>query len=1003
MLIGLVKWFNEEKGFGIVENPIEGEFFLHINNFITKPQKIAQGSSIIFSKKIDNKKNRNIAENCRFIGSIDDWDLIVNFLDKPDIVKIEEEFKGRGRHGNPFHYKETNSYSLKELSAKQLIKIISENEISRMITNYFDFKLNKKLFICYCDFIEKRITKNIEKDKANSILAEIYSHFGKNLNNEIIFSIWKTKSYKYIAYNEENEFEISEKVLNTFINEIGISELKRIIKYDFGAIFCNNYTISLYENLDKLTSDEISNLYNFLEFTGEENRKNNKFKLDEFYTEKYLSELYEKTNKLGLIYSNEDYNKYDRIKQNIQSQISEENKIKIHEAINNVIVTNCFEEFKPELWIKGILEIVPFEFISKTFLNNETRNEKRTIILSKLSSLQQSELLMKYYENNNWEKTFELIEYLNQREEALIRNIELFDITNLLINNFTFSNYDYIYKFKTLIKSIPLTNDLKERLRNNLKSEIEEISVDRLITIYNDLKDFEIILNNNQLLELLENKVLEYSELTELILKITDSCNLNAFRKIVLNSIVDISNWKIFKFLDSCEQNYELAKVIIDECYSKIEESDYVFQEKINYFKKKDSFILSNYFLDKFYKEFSKRYPNIIFDLAMYTNHNNAKILSYQNLTFNSENEIVNFILNAETLNISDKVKVTNKPLTDFIDFFKSNSDINLTEDFKKFLNLNKGIVQCLSIKFLIYQFYKNIINKTKLIEIINSYQWTEISALLIKEFIQESTYTEKILLDKLNVIFKSHFEVLLSQKFTKRTFIDNFTISNILKRCNGRKYYNGDLWQKNGVSRWYVSGEVEIYYKDKLNCYCEGRPWKKESFWDSQSNKQLSQQYEKYWCKTSYCAARNDTVDMELPFQDWTISEISCALNITVEKIALATLAGWVNRMNQIVEHLYCRKCNEVLRPLPFKPVILGYYAVPLFHCINDNCTEKQTIRFTHCLNGKCESHLTSEPLDSRDCESCKPSDLNHIGLKCNFCGESCPSCSGYNNRILV
>ena len=187
------------------------------------------------------------------------------------------------------------------------------------------------------------------------------------------------------------------------------------------------------------------------------------------------------------------------------------------------------------------------------------------------------------------------------------------------------------------------------------------------------------------------------------------------------------------------------------------------------------------------------------------------------------------------------------------------------------------------------------------------------------------------------------------------------------------------------------------------MNCYCEGRPWKKESIWNSQTNNPSIEKHEFYWCRTSYCAARNDSVNLNKSYKQWTLPEISAALDIKIEKIALATLAGWANRMNQIVSHLICRSCNEVLRPLPFKPSTLGYYAVPLFHCINYKCTNKQIIRFTHCLNGKCESHKTSEPLDSRDCVSCNPSDPFHTGLKCHYCGSSCPACSGHYDRIVA
>ena len=58
MLIGLVKWFDADKGFGVVGTPDEEEYFLHINSFTTKPEKILKGTSIAFSPKIDKAKNR---------------------------------------------------------------------------------------------------------------------------------------------------------------------------------------------------------------------------------------------------------------------------------------------------------------------------------------------------------------------------------------------------------------------------------------------------------------------------------------------------------------------------------------------------------------------------------------------------------------------------------------------------------------------------------------------------------------------------------------------------------------------------------------------------------------------------------------------------------------------------------------------------------------------------------------------------------------------------------
>ena len=102
MLIGLVKWFDADKGFGIIGTPGGEEYFLHKNSFITKPEKILKGTPIAFSPKPDKAKNRNSADNRRLVGISEDWIVILSYLGKSDSVRIEVEVTGRGKRGNPY-------------------------------------------------------------------------------------------------------------------------------------------------------------------------------------------------------------------------------------------------------------------------------------------------------------------------------------------------------------------------------------------------------------------------------------------------------------------------------------------------------------------------------------------------------------------------------------------------------------------------------------------------------------------------------------------------------------------------------------------------------------------------------------------------------------------------------------------------------------------------------------------------------------------------------------
>ena len=178
--------------------------------------------------------------------------------------------------------------------------------------------------------------------------------------------------------------------------------------------------------------------------------------------------------------------------------------------------------------------------------------------------------------------------------------------------------------------------------------------------------------------------------------------------------------------------------------------------------------------------------------------------------------------------------------------------------------------------------------------------------------FLEQSEFAEKILLSSLEKIFYSHFEVLLNQSFDRKSFLENFTISNILNACNGRKYYNAKLWQD---KRWYFQGVVTTYTQEKLNCFCEGRPWKKESMWNSQSNTPSTEKYDFYWCKTSYCAERNDSRDVQKSFQHWTITEIASVLNITIEKIARAKACGVLSSCVWVLWNCI----QEVISPIDF------------------------------------------------------------------------------------
>lgn len=517
MLIGIIKWFNSVRGFGVVENPEEGEFFLHINNFINSPKSNLipefniEKEVIAFNKKIDSEKNRKVAEDCHLLGETGDWELIMNYLEKPDNVSIEEMFTGRGRSGNSYHHNEMRNLSLKELAVKQFIKGKSESELFGIITKYYDSDLNSKKFISYCNLIEKIINNELEGERAKSILDNIYTYFRNNLNEEILFYTWKSKQFKFISYTDTDEYEIPESILKNYSNEISPVELERIIKYDFGLQFCTDFLASKFKDLNELDTNELEELYAFLKFIDEEDREKQKLNLDKQYSERIIVELREKANQLELIKNQDDFNNYNLLKKLVFNQVNQETQNKISKDIDKIIAERCSEEFKSELWIKGIVDDAPFELILKTFCNAQTQNDKRTTILEKLTEDKQVELLKAYSINGNWINAFNVLEYLLKKENTLGYDFKISD--KLFESNF-WKGKKFYDLASTYSQYVNYSTTELEKFELFFKGLVKDVPVDIVRQNINDINEDKIrkicsnqIENKNFILEILIAKI----------------------------------------------------------------------------------------------------------------------------------------------------------------------------------------------------------------------------------------------------------------------------------------------------------------------------------------------------------------------------------------------------------------------------------------------------------------------------------------------------------------
>lgn len=601
MLIGLVKWFDPIKGFGIVGTPTEGEYFLHINSFVSKPERILKGTPIAFLPNIHKEKKRYSAEKCRFIGNTEDWKIILCYLGKSDSVSIEVEITGRGKAGNPYHRKETQSFSLMELSFKYFLKDRSEEEILNLITHYFYNDLETKHFISYCELIENRIKKHLPDEIATNILISSFLHFGNNLNEEILFEVWKQKKFKFISFTDKDDYEIPENVLKSNIIEIGYTELKRIINFSYGPRFCSEFNDFKFNEIEHFTTLEIEDLYQFLEFESESQQEKRKSRLDDLYAQKITTELTEQVNALGIIKNNDDFYDYNQLLQLIPSRLDDENKNRISKIIYKDITLKCSEEFKPELWIKGIIEEAPFDSMLKMFLDTNTQSHKRISILSKLQTDKQLELLKLYSNEYEFENAFTLIEELLKKENSLGY---YFNLSEVLFDNEFWNDKKHFDLTKLFSEYVNDESSNEQRFALFFKGYVKNIPQELVYQKISSLKEtdfrkiFESQLENKTFIkEILERKAItdnisDFDWLYSLADKFLDKYNFDFFDRKVFETIEKqeyFTLWKkgrakifpqkqIEEILNDKFENYTQIKNWIDKKSTTTEEiEDFLF------------------------------------------------------------------------------------------------------------------------------------------------------------------------------------------------------------------------------------------------------------------------------------------------------------------------------------------------------------------------------------------------------------------------------------------
>ncbi len=1039
MIIGLVKWFDPDKGFGVVGTPDGEDYFLHINSFTKKPEKILIKTPIAFSPKTDKAKNKNFAENSRLVGNTEDWKLILSHLGKSENVKIEVEVTGRGKRGNPYHHKEIQSFSLIGISLKYFLVDKSEEEISNIITEYFDTDLGAKQFISYCDLIEKRLSKYFSNENAPNILNNIFSHFGKNLNEEILFNVWKQKKFKFISYNEMDDYEIPESVLKKHIFEIGKPELNRILKFGFGSEFVAYYLDFKFSNIENHTSAEIRELYQFVEFDPDTEQEKRKYQLDILYAERIEVTLTKQANQLDLIRNNDDYNKYNRLLQLIPSQFTDNVKNKITKAINNIITLKCSDEFRSELWLKGLIEEMPFEYVSKYFFDKDTQIDKRISILSKLQTNKQFELLKKYSDEYTFEKSFSLLEGLVKKENSLSdyfdllevlfdsdfwhdkKSNEIIELFTNYINNQSNDELKYELFLKGFVKNVPF---------NIVQKNIHQLEKEDCKKIFKNISKNKSFIKDILTEKITRDNINSLNWLYDLAIEFLDQENFNSFDKKVFDTIEqseyfkfwEIGKAKIFpqnqveEILNDKFENYiqikkwiqnnaitveRISEFLLLYLIKKDEVTDrIIFNKQLNHIKY--LLQLSELNLEQI-KNIQNEFYNIILWLLDKDTYFNFELLKSKFIFF-APNEQVRIIRKIFFLKANGQYDLTIEKLEELtrfdLDLYKINLKFN--PDITIDISTDLVIKALLSYKgnnrfFVENELFTVILNDLKLDE--------------TRRF-KLSNYFENCLGRQTAEFNWSRNGEISKVKFGDNKFYFAITfeydpdIVEAVKSLPGRKWnnetkvwgvpsqYETEVLNFAKEKRFFLNIEGSIYRNNthladfkredipKGISFCEGRLANKK-------HEMFKNEF--WWCGGQPCFSKCETIHKTDEWEKYTLLDFCEILGFNTDetnKMGDYIPRGYyyqfialINRFNRLLDRLYCGDCNHILYPSDFGTSHFAAHTIVRFQCRNDDCSNNDEIYLNHCLNGQCNCII-----DSRISKRCD----NGL-IICDNCGSCC------------
>jgi DNA-directed RNA polymerase subunit RPC12/RpoP len=150
-----------------------------------------------------------------------------------------------------------------------------------------------------------------------------------------------------------------------------------------------------------------------------------------------------------------------------------------------------------------------------------------------------------------------------------------------------------------------------------------------------------------------------------------------------------------------------------------------------------------------------------------------------------------------------------------------------------------------------------------------------------------------------------------------------------------------------------------------------------------------------------SYCSEARVLANLELPWKSWSLLELlaTTGINPCVEGLRhsleyVPKLGGWVNRLNEIRDHLKCSECGAIMRPNYAYARFAARFNATVVSCPS-GAGHDEGVYLNQCWG--CESHIIDSRYDSIKYEGfylCLECGSGPKNAKKFSQGDSCPKC---------